>query len=380
MSSKDDGKGAEPDPQNGKRCSLSSESSDGSSSSSEGETPPPNKRPRKTRGEFPQVMYDPRVDTLTSQVSYISNYLIQSQTTDGVDGEVPSRDEDSSSLVPPRINKRTIDIGEISTEIKEGTVVQTANPVNLKALEKLQKFNSPAWQAVRYKNSLKTMLAKPGFVELGINEELMHFNKGKDYLASTENVLAGLSNAVLTNRCILKRSLQELADWSTNSQELNSETLYEKVSSIFGSGSEIYKNYETTLQIIAGKRTECIEIRRNRILNEVTNPNLKASLKNLPPSNEHLFSREAMAPLIQSLGGTQVWLNTPNYIKEKKIPSANTNKQPEKVKEYDNSSDVKQRTQSENQSSQTHNNNKHDRKHKKQSYRQNKTIHFNKKK
>ncbi|XP_047995679.1 uncharacterized protein LOC125233654 isoform X2 [Leguminivora glycinivorella] len=73
MSSKDDGKGAEPDPQNGKRCSLSSESSDGSSSSSEGETPPPNKRPRKTRGEFPQVMYDPRVDTLTSQISDTSS-------------------------------------------------------------------------------------------------------------------------------------------------------------------------------------------------------------------------------------------------------------------------------------------------------------------
>jgi hypothetical protein len=375
--SSSDGKEAEPVPEKEKGQSLSSDSSEESSSSSEDETPtpPPNKRPRKAHGEqVPQASFDPRVDSIINQVSYLTNFLLQSQAASG-EGPSTQREQDDDFLVRPRQVHKIVDLGEINTEIKEGTLVQPAEPENLRALDKLHKFNSPAWQAVRYKNSLKSVLATPGFVELKINEELTHFNKGKDYLASTENVLAGLINAVLTNRNILKEGLQELIDWSS-CNKLNADTLYEKVSSIFGSGSAIYKNYETTLQIMSGKRTECIEVRRNRILNEVSNANLKASLKNIPPSNEFLFSREAMTPLIQSLGGTQVWLNTPTYMKEaKKMPSTtNTARQPEKqVREYDNSGS--KRVHSDNQSYYT--NPKRQRKNNKQGFKQNKPFHFN---
>ncbi|CAB3220820.1 unnamed protein product [Arctia plantaginis] len=88
--------------------------------------------------------------------------------------------------------------------------------------------------------------------------------------------------------------------------------------STFGPGSPSYKKSETAMQIVCGKRAECIEVRRDRILKEIENPNLRLTLQNIPPSQEYLFSREALQPVIASLGGSQMWLNTPSYVREKK--------------------------------------------------------------
>lgn len=329
------------------RCSVSKSDSDrqapsdGSSSSSSSEeetTSPPNKRPRRAHGEpYSQFAYDPRVDALLSQVGYLTSFVMQaSGNSYGCSTSKQPDSEREEFVVPPKQKPKTVDLGEVNTEIKSSDLLVQADPGRLTALNKLHQFNSPAWQAVRYKKSLKSVLATPGFTELKINGELMHFKKGKDYLASTEQVMAGLTNAVLMQREILKESLQQLVDWSSEN-EVNAITLCEKVTSLFGSGSASHKNSELTLQILAGKRIECVEIRRNYILSEITNVNLKESLKAIPPSNEYLFSREALAPLIQSLGGTQMWLNTPTYLKEKRAPAGQqVNKQSERqMTQYD---------------------------------------------
>lgn len=70
------------------------------------------------------------------------------------------------------------------------------------------------------------------------------------------------------------------------------------------------------MQIICGRRSVCIEI-RERIIKEVSTPQLKATLRDIPLSSEYLFSRQELQPVIQSLGGSLTWLNKPEYIKEK---------------------------------------------------------------
>lgn len=75
---------------------------------------------------------------------------------------------------------------------------------------------------------------------------------------------------------------------------------------------------EQILQVLCGKRTECIEIRRERILSELSNRNLQVTLRKIPPSVEHLFDCSSLTLLIQSLGGANMWLNTPGYLKEKR--------------------------------------------------------------
>jgi hypothetical protein len=155
-------------------------------------------------------------------------------------------------------------------------------------------------------------------VGLKVNDELLHFKATKDYLAKAENMLAVLTNAELEHRERLQEGLQNLVDWAgQNPSELNPGSLFDKVMSFLGPDSPVHKCSEKKMQIICGRRAECIEIRRERILKEINNINLKTTLRDIPPSTEHLFSRDDLQPVIQSLGGLQIWLNNPTYLKEK---------------------------------------------------------------
>lgn len=309
-----------------------SSSSSSSSSSSEDEegiaSPPPNKRRRVSR-KYKQVQTcsDPRVDTLIQQVGFISSYLTSLPLpTTNQSGQLPVLQENNPTpstsifLRNPTTSLCKLSLGELGTEFDEKTITPQADKERLQELAHLQKFETPSWKGIRYKKALQSCIASPGFVGLKVNEELCHFNKTKDYLAPTENLLAGLSNNILEQRQLLRLGLQDLLDWaSANPNNLNTDTLFEKISGTFGPGSPSYKNSETAMQIVCGKRAECIEIRRDRILKEIANSNLRATLQNVPPSQEYLFSREALQPIIASLGGSQVWLNTPAYIRERKV-------------------------------------------------------------
>lgn len=320
--------------------SSGSNGDEDSSSSSSGEeegiaSPPPNKRGRyRQANTYP----DPRVDSLISQVSYISGYLSQlpqlisasnsTKCTNEGSGpsEVAQQLPQTSFLVHPGTRVDNLSLGTLNTEFDAKRIVPTADKGRLEELCRLQQFDSQAWKGIRYKKSLQEYTACPGFIGLKINEELCHLNKSKDYLASTEQLLAGMSNVLLEQRQLLKKGLQDVIDWaSANENKLNVSALFDKITTAFGPGSSMYKNSENLMQIVCGKRAECIEIRRDRILKEINNPNLKAMLQNVPPSSEYLFSRAALTPLIQSLGGPQTWLNTPNPVKDRR-PATQTSR------------------------------------------------------
>ena len=171
----------------------------------------------------------------------------------------------------------------------------------------------------RYSNTLRNFTASPDFTDLKVNEELCYLDRKKDPILATERVLAGLSNAILEQKDVLIISLQEIVDWAfSNPRDFNPNTLFDKLSSAFGSGSQMLKNFDQIMQIICGKRAECIENRRERLLSELQNKNVQAALRRVPRSSEYLFSKEKLAPLIQSLRGSQNWLNTPSYMTTKR--------------------------------------------------------------
>ncbi len=134
----------------------------------------------------------------------------------------------------------------------------------------------------------------------------------------TKKVLAGLSNAVLEQKELLKNNLQSIVDWAyADPTNFNPSSLFEKFSVLFGSDSSISKNLDQSLQIICGKRADLIENRRERILSEIPIKNVQAALRKIPPSINHLFAKNNLDPLIQSLGGTQSWLNVPSFLSKK---------------------------------------------------------------
>lgn len=248
-------------------------------------------------------------------------------SSDETDSSSSSEDVESHSSLPPN-KRRKYDKSQIKALIDINKVIPPAKKVRLNQLNSLQHFDTPAWKGLRYKTILQSYTAAPGFIALKVNEELSHLNKTKDFLVSADNFLAGLTNAQLEQQELHKEGIQNLVNWAaSNPSDLNPNTLITKVSDFLGPDSPLHKCSERIIQLICGRRSETIEIRRDRLIKQIPSTNLKASLRAIPPSNEYLFSQEALHPVIQSHGGLQNWLNIPNYFKEK---SNNTNCKQEK--------------------------------------------------
>lgn len=307
------------------RSSLSRSKYDADSSSSDSYVD--ERRERYTHAREPpckrsRLVSDYRFEQMQNQIQFLSDIILSQKAQPSPPEkviEIHEKDVRPQSFLAKPREYKTIDLGTPKTNVDEKRVIRSADKELLETLNGLQRFNSADWKEVRFASALRNFLATPGFTDLKVNEELCYLENKKDPIAHVERVLAGLSNAVLAQRNLLKCSLQSIIDWAfSKTDNFSPNTLFEKLSSNFGTGSQISKNFEDMLQIICGKRAECIENRREALLSELKNKNAQAALHKIPPSADYLFSKEQLAPLIQSLGGSQVWLNTPSYAYAKK--------------------------------------------------------------
>ena len=104
-------------------------------------------------------------------------------------------------------SKKVLDFGELKTDIDEKKAVSSALKERLEIFNILQRFGSLEWKEVRYSNTLRNFTASPDFTDLKVNEELCYLDRKKDPILATERVLAGLSNAILEQKDVLKISL-----------------------------------------------------------------------------------------------------------------------------------------------------------------------------
>lgn len=70
------------------------------------------------------------------------------------------------------------------------------------------------------------------------------------------------------------------------------------------------------MQIVCGKRAECVETRQERILAEIPNKTLREGLRKIPPSTEHLFEKTALNLHVQQTDGIDKWIR-PYFLIDK---------------------------------------------------------------
>lgn len=162
-------------------------------------------------------------------------------------------ESNNSFLINPETNK-SLFLGEIQTKVDDKKIIRETPRERIESVSKLQRFSSDSWKEVKYSKTLQAFLAAPGFVELKINNELCHLNRGKDFLAQTERVMAGLTNALLDQKDLLRSGLQEIINWANNTDEVNPSNLFNKFISLFDSDSQNYKNMEQILQVLRKER------------------------------------------------------------------------------------------------------------------------------
>lgn len=274
---------------------------------SQGDSPSPPPKRRRRENTSAQIRQ------LQQQINTLVELVTSGNQQPAFQEQVSQDPVDNTFLtVPGEQATKVLELGQCKTEVDERRVLRKTDPERLKELVELQKFGSQDWKEVRYSKTLKEYLAVPGFSELKVNEELCYLDKGRDPICSTERVLAGISNAILDQNQLIRDVLQGIVNWSFNNRDAcTPEAVHEVFTQNFGPSSAIFKNSEKMLQIVCGKRASCIDARRERLIAEAPNKQVQGALKKIPPSEEYLFDKSNLSSLIQSLGGPQTWLKTP---------------------------------------------------------------------
>ncbi|KAJ2949854.1 hypothetical protein O0L34_g11171 [Tuta absoluta] len=191
---------------------------------------------------------------------------------------------------------------DLQTKLKDPPVPKASEQmVNL--LQGVQYFEKSDWCEVRYAEVQKLYNQTPGFIELEANEEIRAYDQLR-HLAYADKAYAALTLCVLKQREALQNNLQELLIWARDTNDLNVDTLHEKINVLFAQG-EYSKVSADLLQLVCGHRAEVIQMRRDGITNFVRDPLVKSTIRKVPPSNRCLFSAETLTTALEKAGGVK---------------------------------------------------------------------------
>lgn len=270
----------------------------------------------------------------TNQSALSTVSVTQNETTTGT--------ENNSGLLlaPPNgtdIDKNSLKLSDPCTVVKD-PIYPKANDNYLKKLIDLQRFKSNDWNAIRFSEVQKKYISTPGFVELGINDELKRFGSqsSEEYrLHLMERSFAALTSAILTQKDELCQTLQGLIDWAGNNETaLNPKSLFLKIEEAFNKQSPYMKVTDDILQMVCGRRADLIQSRRDLLVNQIPDEYHCEALKRIPPNAEFLFDVESINTYIQKIGGAEK-LSAVSSTQSTPRSTNGNNNQPRK---YDDSS------------------------------------------
>lgn len=274
------------------------------------------------------------LEHLAKQVSEIQNFLSwNAYPPPGcwhpTDLSVPNEE---SAAAEPALPEETFESTlkfdfELATNLKEPAVAN-ASAEHLKLLESLQHFKTENWTNVRYSEIQKSYNARPGFVDLEVNDELKQFEKPSS-LSATDKSLGAITRAVIMQSDALKKGVSDLLQWTRDIDSVDNESLVTKIKEIFS--GDFQKISLDCLQLVCGRRADIIEQRRDAFISLVKEKYLKASLKKIPPSCDYLFDKEPFVEFLKNNGGISKVFATPKTsfsAQEKRAASGSQAAQP----------------------------------------------------
>ncbi|CAH0723181.1 unnamed protein product, partial [Brenthis ino] len=279
-----------------------------SSSSTSGEEDPPQRRKRKLsrRENYLASNAYPPPGWYPADPGY--HHPLETH----VENLVPTQ-QDAHSVEVPAESAIKFDFN-LKTSLKEPTVLSTSSD-HLQLLNSFQHFNSENWTNVRYSEIQKLYNARPGFVELEVNDEIKQFDKINN-LVTTDRSLGAITHGIIMQSDALKSGVFDLLQWVQDTDNFVKVDLEKKIKDIFS--GEFQKISLDCLQLLCGRRADIIEQRREAFLNFVKDRFLKATLKKTPPSCDFLFSKEQFSDFLNNNGGINKIFSRPSFSAQEK--------------------------------------------------------------
>lgn len=194
-------------------------------------------------------------------------------------------------------------------------VYPKSNTSYLKILSELQRFKNAEWNSIRFSEVQKKYVTTPGFIELNVNDELKRFesSSNENYrLFLLERSFAALTNSILTQKDELRNTLQNLINWSAaEGTTLSPATLFCKIEELFNKQANYTKVSDDILQMVCGRRADCIHSRRELLLKQIQDEYQCVAIQKIPPDSEFLFDNDIFNNYLQKIGGADKLSVTP---------------------------------------------------------------------
>ncbi|KAL0894809.1 hypothetical protein ABMA27_013334 [Loxostege sticticalis] len=310
----------QPGPSRPRRRSTSSSSSSSSTESSSSDS---SKRKRKRRHRHHKRSKrarrsDARLEQLFKEVSDLRYHLENKEPQIDLDDCISLDHESLDQFFPVTsqvmenvnpieniagtLNDSNNFLFDIETKLKDPTIPKSTD-VYLNILNNVQHFNSNEWSEVRYADTQKNYCRSPGFVELDANDEIKGYDTLRN-LVHNERAYAAMSFCLIKQRECSQNAVKDLLNWLKSPENLNYDLIQDKVIDLFQKG-DFTKVSSDLLQLICGHRAETIQMRRDGITNHIRDPLVKAAVRKIAPSHEHLFNADQLTATLEKAGGVK---------------------------------------------------------------------------
>lgn len=175
--------------------------------------------------------------------------------------------------------------------------IAQADPIFVEQGIRCQRFGKAGWRNIKFNDIQKQFQASPAFCALKVNSLLARVSpqwKSASHLEKFDLTLGAISHGLLQQRQIFKEICDKLPQTSKSSVK----------SDFLKADSSFKRKSDDLLQYVCGRRAEVLEARRNmfrtknRVLGEI--------LRDIPPSEVHLFSDSALSQAIKDCTNTDV--------------------------------------------------------------------------
>lgn len=267
----------------------------------------------------------PLYNLITVQAEQPVSHNISAQ----VEPVVEDKQTENVTLTEQAPNTQKIGFPKVLPTLNEKEPkIKPVVPAELEIISSLQKFGCHDWMNIPFFDTQKMHLFTPGFCALKTNHELKPVDNTARAQTEFEHTLSAITHAVIVQRTDLQQRLQALVDWAYLSNELTADAVTNKVKALFMEDTQFTKANDDILQIACGRRASIIQHRRNNILKQCSNSIVAEKLRDIPPSNLHLFENTQLERILVDNGGTSKNFHKPskqsNYKEHDRYRSNNS--------------------------------------------------------
>lgn len=226
--------------------------------------------------------------------------IIETSDEEAVESDIIVDSENEDNPLPELLqNKENYNFSFLPEVMETEPLIPEAQKEMVALGINCQRLGTSGWNRVRFSDAQKKLQATPVFTALKMNEQLKPKETkwiSSDTLTKFENSMAVMSHGLLKQRVAFSKGVENVL------KEVDAPNLKEVIQKYLTDDSTDFKtSSDNCLQFACGRRADVINSRRELI--KTSSKHMDSILKEIVPSQTHLYDEEKLAEAFKNHGG-----------------------------------------------------------------------------